>query len=64
MTRDLADRIAAVGGDAMAKALLAVSDGDQTLRVTIPGYVVDAARDDVVLSCRLACCLAGVSMAV
>lgn len=50
MARDLADAVAAVGGDAVAEALAAVADGDDALRVAVPGDVVDAARDDVVLA--------------
>ena len=50
MADDLADRVAAVGGDAGAEALAAVADGDDALRVAVPGDVVYAAVDDVVLA--------------
>lgn len=35
----------------MAEALLAIADGNDALRVAVPGQVVDAARNDVVVSC-------------
>lgn len=50
VARDLADAVARVGGDAGAEALTAVADGNEALRVAIPGDVVDAAADDVVLA--------------
>jgi hypothetical protein len=50
VARDLAHAVAAVGGDAVAEALLAVADGDDALRVAVPGNVVDAAGDDVVVA--------------
>jgi hypothetical protein len=51
MADDLTDRVAAVGRDAVTKALLAVADGDNALRVAVPGDVVDAAVDNVVFTC-------------
>lgn len=50
---DFTDTVAAVGRDAMAKALFAVAHGDDPLRVSVPGNVVDAAGDDVVFACVL-----------
>lgn len=50
VARDLSHAVAAVGGDAVAKALFAIADGDDALRVAVPGNVVDAAGDDVVLA--------------
>lgn len=47
---DLADAVARVGRDAGAEALAAVADGNDALRVAVPGDVVDAAADDVVLA--------------
>jgi hypothetical protein len=51
MARDLADAVAAVCGDAVAEALLAIADCDDALRVAVPGDVVDPACDDVVVTC-------------
>ena len=50
MTRNLTNAVAAVGSDAVAEALFAVSDGDDTLRVAVPGNVVDTTSNDVVFS--------------
>lgn len=51
VARDLADAVAAIGRQAVAEALAAVAHGDDALRLPVPRYVVDAARDDVVLPC-------------
>lgn len=57
VARDLAHAVAAVCGDAVAEALLAVTYGNDALRVAVPGQVVDAAGDDGVFA--LCCTLAG-----
>ena len=51
MAGDLADGVAAVSGDAMAEALLPVADGDDALRIPVPGDIVDPTRDDAILAC-------------
>lgn len=48
---DFADGVAAVRGDAVAETLLAFSDRDDALRVSVPGNVVDSSRDDLVFAC-------------
>ena len=50
VTADLADAVAAVGGEAVAEALAAVANGDDALAVAVPGEVGNAARDDGVVS--------------
>lgn len=50
MACDLAYTVTAVGGDAVAEALAAIADSDDALRVAVPGNVVDAAGNDVVLA--------------
>ena len=53
MPGDLADGISAVRGDAVTETLLTVSYRNDTLRVAVPGDVVDAACNDVVFAlCR------------
>ena len=46
---DLTDGVAAVGGNAMAELLFAVSDRDDARAVPIPGQVVDPPGDDRIL---------------
>ena len=52
MSGDLANGVATVGGDAMAEALLPVADGDDALRIPVPGDIVDPTRDDPILACH------------
>jgi len=41
----------------MAEALFSVTNSDDTLAVTVPGDVVDAACDDVVLAFGILCAM-------
>lgn len=50
MSADFAHAVAAIRSDTMAKALFAITDSDDALRVAIPANVIDAARDDVIFS--------------
>lgn len=47
---NLAHAVAAIPGDAVAEALLALANGYDALRVAIPRQVVDAAGNDVVVA--------------
>lgn len=53
---DLTNTVAAVCSDAVSEALFAITDGNDALRVTVPGNVVDTAGDNVVFTCKLSTC--------
>ena len=50
MARDLTNRVAAVCCYAMTKTFFSVADSNNTLRISVPRYVVDAACYDVVFA--------------
>lgn len=48
MAVDLSDGVSTVPGDAVSKSLLSITDGNNALRIAVPGQVVDAAIDNAV----------------
>lgn len=50
VSRDLADAVPTVGRNAVAEPLASVPNGDDALGVAVPGNIVDATRNDVVLA--------------
>ncbi len=50
VTSNLAYGIAAIGRDAMSKALFAITDRNNALRVAVPGNVVDATGNNVIFT--------------
>lgn len=50
MSGDLANTVSAVCSNAVSVSLLSVADGDDALRITVPGEVVDATAHNGVLS--------------
>lgn len=52
MTGDLPDSVSTIPSDAMSKSLLTVTNGNDALRIAVPGQVVDSAADNVVFALR------------
>lgn len=50
MATNLSDRVSRIGSYAVTKPLLSITNSDDTLRVSIPSYIIDSARDDVVFA--------------
>jgi hypothetical protein len=50
VSTDFPHGVSTISSDAVAKPLPSITYSDNALGIAIPGYIIDAARDDVVFS--------------